>query len=55
MMKETIERLHRLNKELMLESRERDQLISNLIQENTALKKTINKWRLQDESNGISS
>lgn len=49
-MKETIEKLHKLNKELMLESRERDQLNSDLMQENKALKKIINKWRLEDES-----
>lgn len=45
-----MDRLHKLNRELMIEMAEKNQRIKELSQENQAYKKVIDKWRLQDES-----
>ena len=45
-----MDKLHKLNKELIIEMAEKDQLIKELSLELEAHKKIINKWRLQDEA-----
>ena len=50
MIHEATMELHKLNKELIIEMAEKDQLIKELSLELEAHKKIINKWRLQDEA-----
>ena len=49
-MQETIIKLHKLNKDLIIDMAEKDQLVTELSQELEAHRKIINKWRLQDEA-----
>lgn len=50
MIHEATMELHKLNKDLIIEMAEKDQLITELSLELEAHKKIINKWRLQDEA-----
>ena len=49
-MQETIIKLHKLNKDLIIDMAEKDQLVTELTQENQALRKIINKMEAQNES-----
>ena len=49
-MQETIIKLHKLNKDLIIDMAEKDQLVTELSQENQGLKKIIKKMEAQNES-----
>lgn len=48
-MQETIMKLHKLNKDLIIEMAEKDQLIKELSEENQGLKKIIRRMEVQNE------
>ena len=49
-MQETIIKLHKLNKDLIIDMAEKDQLIKELSEENQGLRKIIKKTEAQNES-----